>query len=254
MNSITSTSAPFKGLRTAMRAISGIFSSAVTHQAAAHLSDTMRRDIGLDQRRGQSAIATRMRLYYAPGACSLASHISLREAGLPFEMTMVDVRIHKTDEGEDYRDINPKGYVPALFLGTGRPLTENVAVLSFIADQAPHLMPEGDMGRFRLIEMLGFIASEIHKPFIGLMFTDNDAMRAHLREMIGARLAQLDAMADGVFLFGQQFTTADAYFYVMSRWARMLGVDMPDGLSRMAERIEKQPSVQAAIKAEGLQP
>jgi glutathione S-transferase len=244
---------PFN-LRGSIRALHAMFSRVVMQQAISHLSDALTADIGLQ--RGDEAITSgaRMRLYYAPGACSLASHISLREAGLPFQMTMVDIRVHKTDEGEDYRCINPKGYVPALFLGTGQPLTENVAILSFIADQAPHLMPEGAIGRVRLIEILAFIASEIHKPFIGVMFTDSDAMRGHLKEMIGSRLMQLDAMSDAAFLSGQRFTTADAYFYVMARWARMLDVDMPMGLARIAEHVENRPAVQAALKAEGLTP
>jgi glutathione S-transferase len=251
MNATTSISKPFLHLRAALRNVNVMLSATIAQRAMSQLSPQMLREGRLDCSDEDGA---RMHLYYAPGACSLASHISLRETGLPFDMTMVDIRTRKTDQGEDYMNINPKGYVPALTLGAGRPFTENVAILSLIADEAPHLLPEGAMGRLRLIEMLAFIASEIHKPFIGVMFTDNDAMRAHLKDMIGARLAQLDAMADGAFLFGQRLTTADAYFYVMARWAGMLGVSMPAALSHMADRIQRRPAVEAAIKAEGLVP
>lgn len=225
----------------------------MTQNAMAHSSAALANDVGAASRPRGNFAAAEATLYFAPGACSLAAHICLREAQLPFDLAMVDITTHRTADGRDFSDINPKGYVPALQLGSGAPLTENVAILSFISDAAPHLLPEGVNGKLRLIEMLAFIATELHKPFIGLMFTENDAMRAHLKEMLGARLAQLDAMSEGHFLFGEHFATADAYFYVMARWARMLDVDMPAGLSRIAERIEQRPAVEAAIKAEGLQ-
>jgi glutathione S-transferase len=107
-----------------------------------------------------------MKLYLSPGACSLADHIALHEAGLAFDHVRVDLRTKRTEDGRDFHEVNPKGYVPALVLNDGQLLTENVAILFWIAEQAPRLAPGGSLGRTRLIEMLAFIGSELHKPFV----------------------------------------------------------------------------------------
>ena len=107
-----------------------------------------------------------MKLYLAPGACSLADHIALHEAGLAFERVRVDLRAKRTEDGRDFNEINPKGYVPALVLDDGQLLTENVAILCWVAERAPELAPDGELGRIRLLEMLAFIATELHKPFV----------------------------------------------------------------------------------------
>ena len=106
-----------------------------------------------------------MKLFYSPGACSLAGHIALNEADMKFDIVKVDLKGHKLEDGRSFRDINPKGYVPALELDDGEVLTENVAILAFIADRYPALMAPGQYGRYRLLEMLAYIATEIHKTF-----------------------------------------------------------------------------------------
>src|SRR5579864_1069587 len=106
-----------------------------------------------------------MKLYLSPGACSLADHIALHEAGLDFDRIKVDLKAKRTEDGRDYSQINPKGYVPALEFDDGEVLTENIAILSVAADKAPALTPAGQFGRFRLLEMLAFISTEIHKAF-----------------------------------------------------------------------------------------
>ena len=116
-----------------------------------------------------------MKLYLAPGACSLADHIALCEAGLEFERVRVDLRAKRTEDGRDFNEVNPKGYVPALVLDDGQLLTENVAILYWVAERAPRLAPAGELGRIRLIEMLAFIATELHKPFVRTFFPTSDA-------------------------------------------------------------------------------
>jgi len=106
-----------------------------------------------------------MKLYYSPGACSLAGHIALNEADMKFDLVKVDLKGHKLEDGRSFRDINPKGYVPALELDDGELLTETVAILALIADRYPALMAPGQYGRYRLLEMLAYIATEIHKTF-----------------------------------------------------------------------------------------
>ena len=118
-----------------------------------------------------------MKLYLAPGSCSLADHIALHEAGLEFDRIQVDLRTKRTGSGDDFNATNPKGYVPALVLDDGQLLTENVAILYWVAEQAPKLAPAGERGRLRLIEMLAFIATELHKPFIRVIFPTGDAER-----------------------------------------------------------------------------
>ena len=113
-----------------------------------------------------------MKLYLAPGACSLADHIALHEAGLEFDRIRVDLRTKRTEDGGDFNEVNPKGYVPALVLDDGQLLTENVAILCWVAERAPKLAPGGELGRIRLIEMLAFIATELHKPFVRAFFPD----------------------------------------------------------------------------------
>ena len=137
------------------------------------------RAIGLAGRRGVHAetptISERvnpMKLYLAPGACSLADHIALHEADLEFDRVRVDLRTKRTEDGGDFNEVNPKGYVPALVLDDGQLLTENVAILAWVAERAPKLAPGGELGRIRLIEMLAFIATELHKPFVRSFFPD----------------------------------------------------------------------------------
>ena len=193
-----------------------------------------------------------MKLYLAPGACSLADHIALHEAGLAFDHVRVDLRTKRTEDGRDFHEVNPKGYVPALVLDDGQLLTENVAILYWIAEQAPRLAPGGSLGRTRLIEMLAFIGSELHKPFVRSLFPSSDADKKGAEEMIGRRLGFLAERLAGDYLFGDEVSAADAYLYVMLRWAGMQGLEVPEPLAAFAQRVEARPAVRQALQDESL--
>ncbi|MEP6968696.1 MAG: glutathione S-transferase C-terminal domain-containing protein, partial [Pseudomonadota bacterium] len=149
--------------------------------------------------------------------------------------------------------INPKGYVPALALDDGSLLTENVAILSWIADQAPRLAPRGDLGRYRLLETLAFISTEIHKSFKPF-FTPGatDAEKAKAGEAITERLGLIAGQLDGGYLFGPEPSVADAYLYVMLTWAKKNGLEIPPPLTAFADRMTARPAVQLALRHEGL--
>ncbi len=194
-----------------------------------------------------------MKLYYAPGACSLADHIALHEAGLAFDRVKVDLRAHQTEDGRDYFSINPKGYVPALTLDDGETLTENLAILAWIADQKPALAPAGPLGRYRLLETLAYISTEVHKafkPFFTPGARDEDKEKAG--EVIGKRLALLAERVGDGYLFGPEASVADAYLFVMLLWARKNGVAVPEPLSGLAGRMRERPAVRLALQHEGL--
>jgi glutathione S-transferase len=193
-----------------------------------------------------------MKLYYAPGACSLSCRISLHEAGYGASFEKVDIRTKRTERGYDYTAINPKGYVPMLVLDDGAAITENAAVLDFIAGRQPALAPTGPLGRTRLIEMLSWLSSELHvafKPFW------HDKTGQGAVEATDQVLKQLDLAADHIrelYLFGPRFTVADAYLFVMLRWA--LAFDVPIGLELTGymERVAERPTVKRALAEEGL--
>jgi glutathione S-transferase len=193
-----------------------------------------------------------MKLYLTPGACSLADHIALTEAGIDAETIKVDLQTRHTEHGDDFIAVNPKGYVPALVFDDGEVLTENVAILDWVAGETPRLAPEGRLGRSRNIEMLSFLATEIHRPFMRLMFSPADAEKQAARQAIAERLALIAERLDGDYLFGDAFATADALCYVMVRWARDSGFELPNRLTGYAERVEARPSVQKTLEAEGL--
>jgi glutathione S-transferase len=193
-----------------------------------------------------------MKLYYAPGACSLADHIALQEAGLSFERVKVDIPTRTMEDGGDFTRVNPKGYVPALEFDGGEILTENAAILSWIAEQAPSLAPDGALGRIRLIEMLSFIASEVHKPFIRAMFPTADADRDAARKIIEGRFDLIAGRLGGDYLFGERFSAADAYLFVMLRWAQGMNIELPERLRDLLERVNARPAVRQALRAEGL--
>jgi len=192
-------------------------------------------------------------LYYAPGACSLADHIALHEADLAFDRVKVDLKTHTTEDGRDFTTINPKGYVPALALDGGELLTENVAILSWIADQAPGLAPGGPLGRYRLLETLAFISTEIHKsfkPFFTPGATDTDKAKAG--QAITGRLGLLVGQMHGAYLFGDDAGVADAYLFVMLTWAKKNEVAIPEPLGAFFERMKERPAVELALRHEGL--
>lgn len=200
-----------------------------------------------------------MKLYYSPAACSLSPHIVAREAGLKIELKKVDNKAKKTNEGADYWQINPKGYVPALELDNGEILTEGPAIVQYLADQAPNakLVPAaGTLERYRVQEWLNFIASEIHKSFSPLFKPNTpDAYKAILREALAGRYAYLDKQLAGKqYLMGDQFTVADAYLFAVTRWATVTHVDLSQcgNLQAFMSRVAARPKVQEALQAEGL--
>ena len=193
-----------------------------------------------------------MKLYYAPGACSLADHIALHEAGLGFQHVRVDLKAGTTEDGGDYRAINPKGYVPALVLDSGEVLTENVALLDWIAHQSPSLKPEGALGRTRLLELLAYISTEIHKGFKPFFAGGSDADKAKAGEVIGKRLSYLAERIEGDYLTGPHPSVADFYLFVMLLWADKFGLDAPAPLAVLRDRLKALESVQTAMRHEGL--
>jgi glutathione S-transferase len=194
-----------------------------------------------------------MKLYYSPGACSLADHIAMHEAGLDFKWVKVDMKTKRTEDGRYYLQINPKGYVPALEFDDGGVLTENIAILSVVADKAPQLTPEGRFGHFRLLEMLAYISTEIHKGFKPFFAPDStDAEKKAAGETIGKRLGYLAERMKGDYLFGSQFTVADPYLFVMCLWAQKNGLALPNPLPAFVARMKARPAVRLALEHEGL--
>jgi glutathione S-transferase len=200
-----------------------------------------------------------MKLYYLAGACSLASNIALREAGLKFELVNVDRRSKRTEDGLDFNEVNPKGYVPALRLDSGDVLTENVTVLQYIADRNPAANlapPAGTMERYRLMEWLSFINSEVHKQFTPLFRQDAPAdTREYARRNLATRLDYMQrSIGAKLFVMGEQYTVADPYLFTVLGWGAHVDVDIgrwPE-LKRYVERIGQRPHVVAALQAEGL--
>lgn len=200
-----------------------------------------------------------MKLYYSPGACSLSPHIALREAGLDFDLALASTKTKKLADGSDFNLVNPKSQVPVLELNDGQRLTEGPAIVQYIADQAPDkkLAPAaGTLERYRLMEWLNFITSELHKSFSPLF---NPAMpeegKAVYRARLGDRLKWVDSQLEGKdYLMGAQFTVADGYLFTVAGWGKHVGVDI-SGLKQLPAymgRVAARPAVQEALKAEGL--
>ena len=199
------------------------------------------------------------KLYYSPGACSLSPHIALREAGLPFDLVLASTKTKKLADGTDFYTINPKGSVPVLELADGQRLTEGPAIVQYIADLAPasQLAPAaGTMARYRLMEWLNFITSELHKGFSPLF---NPAMPEEAKVLSRAKLTErltwVDTQLEGKsFLLGDSFTVADGYLFTVANWGKFVGVDIAPmkNLSAFMGRVAARPAVQAALKAEGL--
>lgn len=193
-----------------------------------------------------------MKLYYAPGACSLADHIAMHEAGLSFEREKVDLKAKRTETGVDFSTINPKGYVPTLTLDSGETITENVAILDWIAQQDSKLALSGPMGRTRLLEALAFTSTEIHKSFKPFFGGGSDSDRAKAGELIGKRMGYLADTMKGDYLFGSTVSVADFYLFVMLLWAKKFDIKPPAPLAALRERMMTLPSVQKAMGHEGL--
>ena len=200
-----------------------------------------------------------MKLYYSPGACSLSPHIVAREAGIPLEIDKVDLGAKKTASGEDYRQVNPKGYVPALRLDDGSVLTEGPAIVQYLADQKPDsgLAPKnGSVERYRLQEWLNFLTSEIHKQFSPLFKPNTpEDYKPIAKENLASRFDWLDKQLAGKeHLMGKQFTVADAYLFVLLGWTRPTQIDLArwPNLVAFQKRVGARPKVQEALQAEGL--
>ena len=199
------------------------------------------------------------KLYYAPGACSLAPHIVAQETGIPLDLVKVDLASHKTETGADYYSINPRGYVPALDIGQGEPLTEASVVVQYLADQKPNsgiLPPAGSIERVRVQQWLAFIATELHKGFSPLFNPATpETMKPIILAQIAKRFTELDKhLSIRSYLTGEKFTVADAYAFTILNWANFLKVDLGAyaKLHDYHARIGARPAVQKALKAEGL--
>ncbi|MDE2612113.1 MAG: glutathione transferase GstA [Burkholderiales bacterium] len=200
-----------------------------------------------------------MKLYYSPGACSLAPHIVMHEAGVAFQPVLASTKTKKLADGTDYLTINPLGYVPLLELDDGQRLHECAVIVQYIADQAPakKLIPAaGTMERYRALEWLNFISSEIHKSYSPLF---NAAMPEEGKKVYRARvldrLKWVDAQLEGRdYLMGAHFSVPDAYLFVVTGWGKHVGVDISGfkHLSAFMARMAARPGVQAAMKTEGL--
>jgi len=193
-----------------------------------------------------------MNLYHSPGACSLADHIALVETNLDYRLIAVD-RQKRTDDGRDFRAINPKGYVPTLELDDGTVLTENVAILVWIAENGGALLPETGLTRWRALEASIFMATEIHggmRPF----FRADAAQSEQARPKLVAHFALLaEQLGDAPFLLGDQMTIADPYLFWALKWAATFGIDLPERLHAYYARLKKRPSVAQALSEEGIE-
>jgi glutathione S-transferase len=198
-----------------------------------------------------------MQLYYAPGACSLASHIALQESGLPYQAVRVNLRDKLTSDGVDYNSINPKGYVPALKLDNGEVLTEGPALLAYIGELQPTrklIAAPGTIENYRVREWLVYIGTELHKNASPLLNPKTpEAARTIALEAFKRRLSYVnDALANRPYLAGENFSVADAYLFTILTWLPHLGVELTQWpkLQGFYERVKARPAVQTALKAE----
>jgi len=197
-------------------------------------------------------------LYYTPSACSISPHIALRESGLEFTLDKVDLRAKKTHDGGDFLAVNPSGYVPALRLPTGEILTEGAVIVQYIADQAPAAKlapPLGTMERYRLMEWMNFIATELHKgqaPLLNVL--SGDDLKEQLSHKLVKRFHRVaEALGTHEWFFGDQFTVVDGYlFYNMRLWQRTVKRELPAELVPYYQRLAVRPSIAAALAAEGI--
>lgn len=194
-----------------------------------------------------------MKLFFVPNACSLSPHIALRELGLSHELERVDLATKKTVSGRDFLAVNPKGYVPALELDNGQVLTEGIAILLYLAQQAPNSVPNaGSWEYIRLVEALNFISTEIHKG-IGTLFSMEDGpAKEKAKEKIQPRLAYLAQQLQGKEYFLGDFSLADAYLFTTLRWTGFLGISLAayPVLTQYLERVAARPHVAEALQVE----
>ncbi len=200
-----------------------------------------------------------MKLFYKPGACSLASHIALREAGEEITLISVDLMKKRLEDGEDFFAINPKGQVPALLLDDNTLITEGVAIMQYVADNAPQsqLLPAvGTLPRYKTLEWLNYIATELHKGFTPLFRPDTpEEYKPTVRAQLEKKLHYVnDALSGNGWIAGEHFTLADGYLFTVLRWAHAVKLDM-SGLGNIEAymaRVSARPAVAAALSAEGI--
>ncbi|MCK7598006.1 glutathione transferase GstA [Microbulbifer sp. CAU 1566] len=198
-----------------------------------------------------------MKLFYAPGACSLSPHIVACEAGLNLELCQVDLKAKTTESGGDYTQVNPKGYVPALQLEGGEVLTEGPAIVQFLAEQRPDkkLAPEyGTLPHYRMLEWLNYISTEVHKSFVPLFWNGSEDEKARASQAVSKRFQFVEDSLSGDYLLGDDFSVADAYLFTVYSWCAKVDVDTGGWpkLAAFAERMAQRPGVQKAMQAEGL--
>jgi glutathione S-transferase len=199
-----------------------------------------------------------MKLYYSPGACSQAPHILLHEIGLEHDAARVDLKAKKLEDGSNYLAINPKGAVPALQIDSGEVLTENAVILQFLGDRTnwPEVLPPlGDFRRYRVLEMVNFITTELHKRF-GFLFNPDatDEMKNLVIADLSKKLDYIDErLGDGPFLFGEQLTLPDPYLFVIAGWTeKLIGLQQWKNLAAFRERMMNRPAVRHVLRFEGL--
>jgi glutathione S-transferase len=200
-----------------------------------------------------------MKLYYAPAACSQAPHIVAREAGLAIDLANVRFPDKVTDDGEKLTDVNPKGAVPALRLDDGEVLTENAVILQYLADLAPNselAIPASGIERYRLLEGLNFIATELHKGFGPLWNPATpDSFKEATREALGKKFDYLQGkIGEGPYILGERFSILDAYAFAVLNWTKLHSIDIArwPGLAAYLDRVAARPAVQETLRAEGL--
>jgi len=198
-----------------------------------------------------------MKLYFAPGACSQAPHILLHEIGISHDAARVDLKSHTLEDGSSYYAVNPKGSVPALQLDSGEVLTENAVILQYLGDRSAGdvLPPLGDFRRYRVLEVLNFITTELHKRF-GILFNPeaSDETKQFVTRDLRKKLDYIDRrLGDGPFLFGDTLTLPDVYLFVIARWTeKMIGIEEWPNLAAFRERMLGRPSVRHVLRFEGL--
>ena len=200
-----------------------------------------------------------MKLFYKPGACSLASHITLRESGKDFTLDGVDLMKKRLENGDDFFAVNPKGQVPALLLDDGTLLTEGVAIMQYLADSVPDrqlLAPTSSLSRYKTLEWLNYIATELHKGFTPLFRPDTpEEYKPTVRALLEKKMQYVnDSLQDNPWICGQRFSIADAYLFTVLRWAFAVKLEMA-GYKNIADymaRVAARPAVAAAVAAEGL--
>lgn len=199
-----------------------------------------------------------MKLYYSPGACSLSPHIIINETQLPATFIKVDLAQKKTESGDNYRSVTAKGQVPALVLDDDTLLTEGPVIVQYLAEQANNtdLLPEaGTLERYRVMELLNYLTSEVHKTF-GILFAPDagDEVKAFARERAKAKVQQIsqDVLGDKPFLSGDDFRVCDAYCFTILNWTNFLDIELPDNLKAYQARVAARPAVQKTLQEEGL--